>query len=260
MTSSPPSPPSSLDSNTRGAWYAAQDWEQPPVTSALEEQDIVQNLDEMIADQTIEHAPPLIETAPGQSLLREVLMNEFRNRMTTSPPSTTDLHPGYPFREQTTHDGDLPGQHYPRPYVAARVNPVTGEPRIFGRADKESPTYDEGPLYATKESHVADDMEEEVGEYPFGEDAYLDPNFLQAMGTIADRGLAAEGLQLVQLDGEKRFLKQWETRLKKREHDVHVERTDYIRHKEQAARKQTEVYDRLREAKAASRLSPLLPD
>ena len=57
---------------------------------------------------------------------------------------------------------------------------------MFGQADKESPTYDEGPLHATKVLDVADDMEEEVGEYPFGEEAYLDPNFLQAMGTIAD--------------------------------------------------------------------------
>jgi len=164
------------------------------INSPATQETITRNLDEVIANQVVEQTPPLVETAPGQNLLREVLMNEFRNRMTASPPSTTDLHPGYPFREQTTHDDDLPGQHYPRPYIAARVNPVTGEPRIFGRADKESPTYDEGPLHATKESDVADDMEEEVGEYPFGEDAYLDPNFLQAMGTIADRGLASEGL------------------------------------------------------------------
>ena len=26
MVNTPPSPPSSLDSNTRGAWYASQDW------------------------------------------------------------------------------------------------------------------------------------------------------------------------------------------------------------------------------------------
>ena len=32
-----------------------------------------------------------------------------------------------------------------------------------------------------------------------GEDAYLDPDFLKALGTMEDRGLAAEGLRLVQL-------------------------------------------------------------
>ena len=40
-----------------------------------------------------------------------------------------------------------------------------------------------------------------------GEDAYLDPDFLKALGTMEDWGLAAEGLRLVQLDGESRHLK-----------------------------------------------------
>jgi len=179
--------------------------------------------------------------------------------MTASPPSTADLHPGYPYREQTDHDDDIPNRRYVCPYIAAKVDPITGEPRVLGRADKEAPTYDEGPLHATEVSDN-DDMEEEVGEYPFGENAYLDPNFLEAMGTIADRGLASEGLRLVQLDGEKRFLRQWETRLKRRERAIHVKRTDYIRSKEKMDRKQTDVYHRLRGAKAASRLAPLLPD
>ena len=91
--------------------------------------------------------------------------------------------------------------------MAIKVDPTTGEPRVLGRADKEAPTYDEGPLHATEVSDNDNDMEEEVGEYPFGEDTYLDPNFLEAMGSIADRGLASEGLRLVQLDGERRFLK-----------------------------------------------------
>ena len=168
------------------------------------QQAIMRNLDEVLASHEVtEQTPPLLDTAPGQNLLREVLMRDFRNRMTTSPPSTTDLHPGYPFREQTDQDDDLPDRRYPRPYLAAKVDPITGEPRIHGRADKESPTYDEGPLHATEVQEVEDNMEGEVGEYPFGEDAYLDPNFLQAMGTLGDRGLASEGLRLVQLDGEK---------------------------------------------------------
>ena len=204
---------------------------------------IMRNLDEVLTNhETTEQAPPLLETTPGQNLLREVLINEFQNRMTASPPSTTDLHPGYPYREQTDHDDDLPNRHYIRPYVAAKVDPITGEPRILGRADKESPTYDKGPLHSTEVPDVDDDMEGEVGEYPFGENAYLDPNFLEAMGTIGDRGLASEGLRLVQLDGEKRFLKRWENRLKRHERAVHVERTDYIRYKEQIVKKQTDVY------------------
>ena len=163
------------------------------MNSPTTQETITRNLDEVITNQAIEHTPPLVETAPGQNLLREVLMSEFRNRMTASPPSTADLHPGYPYREQTDHDDDIPNRHYVRPYIAAKVDPITREPRVLGRADKEAPTYDEGPLHATEVSDN-DDMEEEVGEYPFGENAYLDPNFLEAMGTIADRGLASEGL------------------------------------------------------------------
>ena len=159
------------------------------------QQAIMRNLDEVLAKHEVtEQTPPLLDTVPGQNLLREVLMRDFQNRMTASPPSTTDLHPGYSFREQTDQDDNLPNKQYPRPYLAAKVNPIMGEPRIHGRADKESPTYDEGPLHVTEVQEVEDNMEEEVGEYPFGEDAYLDPNFLQAMGTLGDRGLASKGL------------------------------------------------------------------
>jgi len=204
---------------------------------------IMRNLDEVITNhETTEQVLPLLETTPGQDLLREVLINKFQNRMTALPPSTTDLHPGYPYREQTAHDDDLLNRRYICPYVAAKVDPITGELRILGRADKEAPMYDEGPLHATEVPDVNDDMEEEVGEYPFGEDAYLDPNFLEAMGTIGDRGLASEGLRLVQLDGEKRFLKRWETQLKRHERAIHIERTDYIRCQEKIAKKQTDVY------------------
>jgi predicted nucleotidyltransferase len=41
---------------------------------------------------------------------------------------------------------------------------------------------------------VYDDIEDEVASYPLGEDTYLDMDFLQAMGNIDDRGLAAETL------------------------------------------------------------------
>jgi hypothetical protein len=57
---------------------------------------------------------------------------------------------------------------------------------------------------------VYDDIEDEVASYPFGEDAYLDTDFLRVMGNIDDRGLATEGLQLVQLQGEFQHLEQWQ--------------------------------------------------
>jgi hypothetical protein len=57
---------------------------------------------------------------------------------------------------------------------------------------------------------VPEDIKDEVATYPFGEDAYLDTNFLRAMGNLDDRGLAAEALHLVQLQGEFRYLKQWQ--------------------------------------------------
>ena len=123
------------------------------------------------------------------------------------------LHPGYPFREHADKDTDLPNQHYPRPYLVAEVNPTTGEPRIIGKEHMTSARYDEGLLTAQSVEQEEGDFEQEVGGYPFGENAYLDTNFLQALGTLGDRGLAAEGLRIIQLDGEQRALKQWEQRL-----------------------------------------------
>jgi hypothetical protein len=57
-------------------------------------------------------------------------------------------------------------------------------------------------------------IEEEIATYPFREDAYLDTNFLQAMGSLDDRGIAADSLRLVQLQGEFWYLEQWQKRLK----------------------------------------------
>jgi hypothetical protein len=44
---------------------------------------------------------------------------------------------------------------------------------------------------------VRDDFEEEVATYPLRENAYLDTDFLQAMGELNNCGLAAESLRLV---------------------------------------------------------------
>jgi hypothetical protein len=95
-------------------------------------------------------------------------------------------------------------------------------PRIRGKDEKGDIPYDEGPLTVTPFDTVAEDIEDEVATYPFGEDAYLDTDFLRAMGNLDDRGLAAEGLRLVQLQGEFRYLDQWQRRLEKREQEIHL--------------------------------------
>jgi hypothetical protein len=117
----------------------------------------------------------------------------------TSPALTEDLHPGYPYRENIGDNNNLPKPHYSRPYLAAQVDYVTGDPRIRGKDEKGDIPYDEGPLTVTPFDTVPEDIEDEVATYPFGEDAYLDTDFLRAMGNLDDRGLAAEGLRLVQL-------------------------------------------------------------
>jgi hypothetical protein len=86
---------------------------------------------------------------------------------------------------------------------------------------------------------VEDDIEDEVTTYPLGENVYLDTDFLHAMGELNDRGLAADGLCLVQLDGEFRYLEQWERCLAKREQDVHLERGDLLQRKHAALSHQT---------------------
>lgn len=125
-------------------------------------------------------------------------------------------------------DHDIPDQDYPRPYLAAEVNPTTGDPRLVSKEHMTSVRYDEGPLTAQPVDQAEGDFEQEVGHYPFGENAFLDTNFLQALGTLGDRGLAAEGLRMIQLDGEKQSLKKWEHRLNKREEQLRLERVDLI--------------------------------
>jgi hypothetical protein len=128
----------------------------------------------------------------------------------TSPTRTEDLHPGYPYRENIRDNEDLPKLHYSRPYLTAQVDYVTGDPRIRGKDEKGNIPYDEGPLTVTPWDTVPEDIEDEVVTYPFGEDAFLDTDFLRAMGNLDDRGLAAEALHLVQIQGEFRYLEQWQ--------------------------------------------------
>jgi hypothetical protein len=99
---------------------------------------------------------------------------------------------------------------------------------------------------------VYDDIEDNVALYPLGEDAYLDTDFLRAMGNIDDRGLAAEGLRLVQLESEFHYLEKWQKRLETRERAIHLERGDLIQKKRDTHTQQTEVYKRLCAVKAVS--------
>jgi hypothetical protein len=175
-----------------------------------------------------------------------------------SPTRTENIHPGYPYRENIGDNKDLPKPHYSCPYLAAQADYVTGDPRIRGKDEKGDIPYDEGPLTVTPWDTVPEDIEDEVATYPFGEDAYLDTDFLRALGNLDDRGLAAETLRLAQLQGEFRYLDQWQRRLKKREQEIHLERGDLIHRKHAAHGKRTDVYKCLRATKAASRIAPRL--
>ena len=170
-------------------------------------------------DHRLDTSPELIEdtNTKEQEQLKGVLMASLWQSWNNSPTNTKFLHPGYPFQEHTDKNVDLPDQSYPWPYLAIEVNPTTSNPRIIGKEHIISPHYNEGPLTAQPVNQVEDDFEQEVGRYPFGENAFLNMNFFQALETLEDRELAAEGLQMIQLDSERRALKRWENQLTKRE-------------------------------------------
>jgi hypothetical protein len=140
-----------------------------------------------------------------------------------SPTRTEGIHPGYPYRENIGDNKDLPKPYYSHPYLVAQVDYITGDPRIRGKDEKGDIPYDEGPLTVTPWDTVPEDIKDEVATYPFGEDAYLDMDFLRAMGNLDNRSLAAEALRLVQLQGEFQYLDQWQRCLEKREQEVHLE-------------------------------------
>jgi hypothetical protein len=175
-----------------------------------------------------------------------------------SPALTEDIHPGYPYRENLGENDNLPEQTYPQPYLATQTDRITGDPRIRGKEEKGSIPYDKGTLTAQPMEVVYDDIEDEVASYPLGEDAYLDMDFLRALGNIDDRGLAAETLRLVQLESEFRYLEKWQKHLETREQAIHLEWGDLIQKKRAANARQTDVYKHLQAAKAASCIIPRL--
>ena len=110
-------------------------------------------------------------------------------------------------------DTDITTGAFECPYLAMEVDCFSGDPRIHSKKEVDTPTYDKGPLQALPISAwdndpIEDDFEHEVETYPFGESTYLDTQFLQAISMLGDRGLAADGLRLVQLDGEFQHLVQ----------------------------------------------------
>jgi len=126
---------------------------------------------------------------------------------TPSPTGTEPLHPGYPYQEHTSENTDITTGAFECLYLAMEVDRFMGDPYIHSKKEVGAPTYDEGPLQALPvdtwdNDPIDDNFKHKVETYPFGESAYLDTQFLQAIGTLGDRGLAADGLRLVQLDGE----------------------------------------------------------
>jgi hypothetical protein len=60
------------------------------------------------------------------------------------------------------------------------------DPRILGRTEKGAATYDKGPLTAQPMAVMENDIEDKVAMYPLRENAYLDTDFLHAMGALND--------------------------------------------------------------------------
>ena len=180
---------------------------------------------------------------------------------TPSPTQTEILHPGYPYHEHTKDDHDLSNEAFKRPYLAMKVDRFSGDPRIYGRNQVGAPIYDEGPLEAQPykedaEEPITDDFEEDVTHYPFGEEAYLDTQFLQAVGALGDRGLAGDLLRICQCEGEFRHLEAWDKHLGQQERNLLKERGEFFEKRRKLLDKQAAAQKRLKKAKAASDARP----
>jgi hypothetical protein len=83
------------------------------------------------------HQNPAQNASPGPSNIRPrtiVKSNESKSNATQSKQTSLalmeDLHPGYPYRENLGENDDLPIRSYPRPYLTAQTDQVSGDPRI----------------------------------------------------------------------------------------------------------------------------------
>jgi hypothetical protein len=179
-----------------------------------------------------------------------------------SRAATPVAHPGYPYQERLSPDvDDLPQSN--GPYQAVRVNPVTGEPRLLTKEDCDAAAYDEGPVHAQPigdHGGFPEELDHEGRRYPFDENSMMDIQFLAALGIVADRGLAAENLRLVQAEGEQRALDRWEKRLKAQEEFTLAERRKFHEAKNDLAKKRGDAHRRLQKAKAGGRLGEQLGD
>ena len=181
-----------------------------------------------------------------------------------SHTDTWELHPGWPYQERTNADDDIPTAKIKGPYVAITVD-NHGEPRIITKKDCDAAAYDEGPLHAqpvelTPEEEEDHTLDPEGKEYIYGENTMLDCTFLAALGSLSDRGITAENLRLVQLEGEERALQRWEQELRAQESALTKQRVRYYDAKNKIQERRQEARSRLQKARAESRLAPLLPD
>ena len=266
MTSS-----SNQESNNNGEDFRILSF--APPTTVEDVIDISEQEEENQPVALTDGSPPLMSNSElGQDLLRMVLLTEHaRNHpnppeseeqqtLNPSPTPTEDDTPDYPYRPFLgDEEDDIPTNVRTHPYLAAQTNKANGDPRLLGTKGANVPVYDEGPLNALPRPWLGGEEDQGVLKYNIGEDAYLDPDFLKALGTTEDHGLAAEGLRLVQLDGEFRYLKHWEKKLAEQEWANVVERGELIRKQNEATKKQRDIYGRLRDTRTAACLERLLP-
>ena len=183
------------------------------------------------------------------------------NSEAPSTTTTENLHPGWPYITHTDLNYDLPPENYERPYLVAIMNPINGDPRVISNADREGAPYNEAELVTQPVDNIEEDVKEGVGgEYGVGEDAYLNSQFLMALGSLADQGLNAECLRMVQAECEKCSLERWKGHLEAREKALLTERQGYQQAKRVHNTWVADIKIRLRRAKFASRMTPLLQD
>ena len=131
-------------------------------------------------DHWLDTPPELITNMNNkrQEQLKGVLMVNLQESLNNSPTNTEPLHSRYPFWEHTDNNNDLSEQHYSCPYLAIKVNSTIRDSCIVGKEHMTSARYDEGSLKAQPMMIVEEDFEDQVGCYPFRENAYLDLNIL----------------------------------------------------------------------------------
>lgn len=193
--------------------------------------------------------------------MNQLLLLSPTNSETPSMMTTDNLHPGYPYITHTDLDYDLPNQHYKWLYLATIINPINGDPRIISKVDREGAPYNKGELITQLVDNVEEDVEEGIGgEYGIGGDTYLDFQFLSVLGSLADQGLNAKCLCMVQAEYKKHSLERWEQNPEAWERALLTERQGYQQAKWAHNTQVADIKIQLRWVKFASCMTPLLPD